>query len=184
MKDIVPYENDHEVPFMTIPYIKVKKIKTIEAVDKNNMSAMLGTFIDPDYVDMSSVSNTSVFYWMESTYRKFDGSGKLSNKTQPKRYNARYCIFYGDDKSTNPDYLSKSGGKPREWSQYPVWTWPSADSVFAGNYMAGGFIWGSRAVVKPGGNTVSKDTLNFVCQWNEPDGIHGNIVTVNAKKKT
>ncbi len=179
MTDIDPPDT-YEGFITTIPYITVKKIKTIESVYNSKMSAVMGTFIDPDYYQMSISSNTSVFYWMESTYRKHSGDGKIYNTNEEKRFNARYCIFYDDDKSTNPDYLSKNGGKPREWNKY----WDiKYDSIFVGDYMTGGFAWGPRSIIKSGGNIKTEDTLIYLCQWAEPDGIHGNIITVNPVKK-
>ncbi|KAH0537829.1 hypothetical protein FGG08_005442 [Glutinoglossum americanum] len=68
---------------------------------------------------------------------------------------ARYIVFDGSSNTSCPQYLSTKVGQPR--------TWVKLGSI--GDYMAGGFFWKDK-------------TLNYVSHWVEPDGIHGNVVTL------
>ena len=171
------------------PVMQLTGSNKIESSDKKNKSIMDGAFIDPDYIDLKDNNNTSVFYFIESSaddlgyatqsWGNNSDTIKVINekkirKINPNRiFSAKYCIFYGDNKITNPDFLSKNGGKPRTWG----------GGYSQGDYFSGGFFWGKHLVPKSGGAfSYSKDTLNYLCQWVEPDGIHGNIVTVPPKK--
>jgi hypothetical protein len=142
--------------------VEVKSVNAVEQADRKNKSLMYGAFVDPDYIDMKDDNNTSVFYWIES-----------SAGSKDTEYSAMYSIYYDESKFTNPDYLSKSGGKPYTWR----------GDTKQGDYFSGGFFWGSHVIPNTNGQIkYSKDTLNFLCQWVEPDGIHGNIITVPPKK--
>jgi len=66
---------------------------------------------------------------------------------------ARYQIFHSGG-SLSPGYLSVSGGAKRTFARVGI-----------GDYFSGGFFW-------------LNNQLNFLCQWNEPDGIKANIVSM------
>jgi hypothetical protein len=72
-----------------------------------------------------------------------------------RRWSARYALFSGDGRVGEPGFLSVSGGKPRSWDRRQD----------LGDYMTGGFFWW-------------RDTLHYVAQWVEPDGLKANIVSV------
>ncbi len=71
---------------------------------------------------------------------------------------ARYKVFF-DGGSFPSGYLSVSAGAKRKFTRTGI-----------GDYFAGGFFW-------------LNNQLNFLCQWNETDGIKGNIVSMNAIPK-
>ena len=167
------------------PQVEIRSVNTIESPDKKNKSLIDGTFIDPDYIDIQQDIKTSVFYWIESScdeigYINIIGKNGLAKKlgkiiNTHREFSAKYCIYYGEDKFTKQDFLSKNGGKPYTWS----------GNNSQGDYYSGGFFWGQHLNIKNGNSTSTKDTLNFLCQWVEPDGIHGNIITAQPipKKK-
>jgi hypothetical protein len=69
---------------------------------------MLGTFVDPDYINFPPgfKSNTAMFYWLE-----------YSSSQSPKydEIYARYCILEGEDFRTSSANLSVQGGIPKSW---------------------------------------------------------------------
>jgi hypothetical protein len=73
-----------------------------------------------------------------------------------KRYIIRGVVFEGESRYTSPMCLSVRNGAPRSWSK----------KQDIGDYMAGGFFW-------------KDNTLNYVAQWVEPEGIKANIVTLS-----
>jgi len=77
-------------------------------------------------------------------------------KTDPAATNkltARYQVFYAGG-SFPAGYLSVSGGAKRTFSRIGI-----------GDYFSGGYFW-------------MNNQLNFLCQWNESDGIKANIVSL------
>ena len=66
---------------------------------------------------------------------------------------ARYQIFHSTG-SLPAGYLSVNGGAKRTFARVGI-----------GDYFSGGFFW-------------LNNKLNFLCQWNEPDGIKANIVSM------
>jgi len=72
-----------------------------------------------------------------------------------RRWSARYALFSRDTVVGEPGFLSVSRGRPRLWDRRQD----------LGDYMTGGFFWW-------------RDTLHYVAQWVEPDGIKANIVSV------
>jgi hypothetical protein len=82
-------------------------------------------------------------------------------KTDPAATNkimARYMVFYSGG-SFPASYLSVSGGTKRTFSRVGI-----------GDYFSGGYFW-------------LNDQLNFLCQWNESDGIKANIVSMSPIPK-
>jgi hypothetical protein len=71
---------------------------------------------------------------------------------------ARYQLFYSGG-SFPAGYLSVSGGHKRTFSRVGI-----------GDYFSGGYFW-------------LNNRLNFLCQWNEPDGIKANIVSMEPIRK-
>jgi len=69
---------------------------------------------------------------------------------------ARYKVFYDGDQSFPSGYLSVTGGAKRKFNRAGI-----------GDYFSGGFFWLNHQ-------------LNFLCQWNETDGIKANIVSMSA----
>jgi hypothetical protein len=128
----------------------VTSLNAVRAESPADHSCLFFTFIDPDYIDMPGAvkSNVSVLYWLEAP----------RVGVTPKRFSARYCVFHGAGKGSEPAFLSVQNGHPRTWSvrQDP------------GDYMSGGFFWWN-------GN------LNYLTQWVEPDGIKANIVTISDR---
>jgi hypothetical protein len=77
-------------------------------------------------------------------------------KTEPAATNkllARYQVFYSGG-SFPAGYLSVNGGAKRIFSRVGI-----------GDYFSGGYFW-------------LNSQLNFLCQWNELDGIKANIVSM------
>jgi len=72
-----------------------------------------------------------------------------------KQYAIRYMALEGDHSSTDPAYLSVMDSNPR--------TWATRQDI--GDYMTGGFFW-------------KDNTLNYLAQWVESDGIKANIITL------
>ncbi len=135
----VDVQNPNQVPVIT-------PLRIIRAENPNDYSALFGTFIDPDYIDMPDglISNLSVFYWLEAPRKGLSS----------KQYAIRY-IALEDDHSSDPAYLSVKDSNPR--------TWATRQDI--GDYMTGGFFW-------------KDNTLNYLAQWVEPDGIKANIITL------
>jgi hypothetical protein len=94
-------------------------------------------------------------------------SNKHSNKTifywvetstgaNPVKNSAKYVLLYnGFGFTSDAAFLSKSNNAARYWTT----------TSGIGDYFSGGFFW-------------SNNELHYLCQWNESDGIHANIVTV------
>jgi hypothetical protein len=81
---------------------------------------------------------------------------ETSTGSNPVKNAAKYVLLYnGFGFTTEPAFLSKTNNAPRYWNT----------SSGIGDYFTGGFFW-------------SNNQLNYLCQWNESDGIHANIVTV------
>lgn len=78
---------------------------------------------------------------------------------QGRRWSARYALFSEERMVGAPGFLSVSGGKPRTWDRRQD----------LGDYMTGGFFWW-------------RNTLHFVAQWVEPDGLKANIVSVPYRR--
>jgi hypothetical protein len=135
----VDVQNPNQVPVIT-------PLRIIRAENPNDYSALFGTFIDPDYIDMPDglISNLSVFYWLEAPRKGLSS----------KQYAIRY-IALEDDHSSDPAYLSVKDSNPR--------TWATRQDI--GDYMTGGLFW-------------KDNTLNYLAQWVEPDGIKANIITL------
>ena len=77
-------------------------------------------------------------------------------KTDPAATNklmARYQVFYSGG-AFPAGYLSVSNGAKRTFSRVGI-----------GDYFSGGYFW-------------INNQLNFLCQWNESDGIKANIVSL------
>ena len=77
-------------------------------------------------------------------------------KTDPSATNkltARFQVFYPGG-SFPPGTLSVSGGAKRTFSRVGI-----------GDYFSGGYFWLNHQ-------------LNFLCQWNETDGIKANVVSM------
>ena len=91
-------------------------------------SMTLGTFIDPDFVDMpvSAQSNTAMFYWLEYPVPV---GGK-------EDVYARFCILDGDGFCTSPRELSIGKGTPRGWSS----------ALPVGDYLTGGFFYHNHSL--------------------------------------
>lgn len=79
----------------------------------------------------------------------------------PRTYAMRYLVMDGERSVSHPAYLSVEKGQPRT----------RAKRQDLGDYMTGGFFW-------------YNNTLNYLCQWVEPDGIKANIVTIPYRKST
>ncbi len=75
----------------------------------------------------------------------------LSNR----KYAVRGAVFEGEFNTTCPAYLSVKNGAPRTWSTRKD----------PGDYMTGGFFW-------------RNNSLNYVAQWADPEGIKANVVTL------
>ncbi len=72
-----------------------------------------------------------------------------------QKYSIRYVVFSGEKDVTAAQYLSVQNGQPRTWSMQRD----------VGDYLDGGFFW-------------HNNSLNYVAQWVEPNGIWANIVSV------
>lgn len=72
---------------------------------------------------------------------------------------ARYKVFYSGGGSFPSGYLSVSAGAKRKFTRTGI-----------GDYFSGGYFW-------------LNGQLNFLCQWNESDGIKANIVSMTAIPK-
>jgi hypothetical protein len=127
-------------------------ITIIKAADPVNYQVTFGTFIDPDFIDLPSASgeNTSVFYWIEQS---------VPGATTQPQVMAKYCVFTDGVDYTAPLYLSLNAQ-----NQNYAWNQSSGE----GDYLKGGFFWNNS------------NLLNYMCDWNEPDGIHANIVSIKS----
>lgn len=74
---------------------------------------------------------------------------------------ARYMMFEGDFNTSCPGDLSTKNGVPTFWT----------GMVHPGHYLNGGFFW-------------KDNTLNYLAQWSEGDGLKANIVTVPYQPPT
>ena len=99
----------------------VKPVRIIRAHDPKNYSVLYLNFIDPDYIDMPSPSNTSVAYWIEVPRPSLTD----------KKFAIKQMTFEGDFNTFCAASLSVQDGEPRTWST----------SQPLGDYMTGGFFW-------------------------------------------
>jgi hypothetical protein len=77
--------------------------------------------------------------------------------TAPHAYSIKYVTIDGDSTVSSPGFLSVSSGSPRFWTT----------RVDLGDYLNGGFFWRNK-------------TLNYLAQWNEPNGSGGDVVKANV----
>jgi hypothetical protein len=126
-------------------------ITIINAADPMNYHVTFGEFIDPDFLELPQASNinTSVFYWIEQS---------VPGSPVGNQYMAKYCIFTDGVDFTAPKYLSLT-------SSFQNRHWTDATKSQEGDYLKGGFFWYGN-------------TLNYLCDWDESSGIHGNIISL------
>jgi hypothetical protein len=128
---------------------KVELIARVTAENPRTTSATLGAFVYDDMVDPHN-QNTD-----PSCTLFYWVEAKPSTSTASDKDNllVRYQIFHSGQ-ALSPGYLSVQNGARRYFGRGGI-----------GDYFSGGYFW------------MGKE-LNFLAQWNEPDGIKGNIVSL------
>lgn len=125
----------------------VSPIATIRADMPNDYSVLHFNFIDPDYVDIPPGIQSN-----KSVFYWIE-SPQNTGVLAPQ-LSAKYITIEGDFNVSSPAYLSLNNGNPRTWNT----------PAHPGDYMTGGFFW-------------RNNTLNYLAQWVEPNGIFANIVS-------
>jgi hypothetical protein len=124
-------------------------VANVAAEDPKKTSATMGAFIYDDRVDPDD-QNTDLSCTL---FYWLEAQPKTSTDSQKNNLLVRYQIFHSGQ-SLPPGYLSVANGTKRYFTRTGI-----------GDYFSGGYFW-------------LEGQLNFMAQWNEPDGIKANIVSL------
>jgi hypothetical protein len=121
-------------------------------------SAVYPMLIEPDPNLPGNASGYAALYWIESSRSNAANIDTKWEGTSAREWAAQYVVFDPENKIVAKGFLSLKDDKPRYWSE----------PQYQGDYYTGGFFY-------------AENRLNFVAQWTEWDGVHGNLITVKPQ---